>query len=332
MRSIVVGNIKPVPLVTAGDGLTLISNTDANNTIYLGDDAGVTVADQYNNVGLSPGSFLVVDGMHDVWAICPTGQTVSVDLIVGGQSFFLLKLITSIVVSSLSQGLFGPDYIFNSAGLFIYSGTPAHGNLIASIAPTSGTDTKLNPYIAGLATYANDGFGTQSVLNSSGLFFENSTFTPGNGAASATFSSAGVFQVGIVSVGGGGTIQFLQAGGVQSSSGTPSSPTLFTTDTWHSLSVSIWAGTIKYTLNAIGNVHIVTNTNLTTPASAVNGTAIATLPAAYRPTSNRFFNGSHTGTTNFQETWELTTGGGLIPTGFGTSSPVVMNDQVPLGV
>jgi hypothetical protein len=44
----------------------------------------------------------------------------------------------------------GPDYIFNSNGLFFYSSTPATGNLIAWFAPASGTDGFGNAFTEGL--------------------------------------------------------------------------------------------------------------------------------------------------------------------------------------
>lgn len=49
----------------------------------------------------------------------------------------------------------GPDYIINNKGEFFYSGTPAAGNLIASIAATAGTDGFGNKYLAGVSTYDN---------------------------------------------------------------------------------------------------------------------------------------------------------------------------------
>lgn len=40
----------------------------------------------------------------------------------------------------------GTDFVIDSAGFFFYSGPPAHGNLIASITNSSGTDPFGNPY------------------------------------------------------------------------------------------------------------------------------------------------------------------------------------------
>jgi hypothetical protein len=47
----------------------------------------------------------------------------------------------------------GSDFIINTSGAFFYSGTPAAGNLLASIANTAGTDAKGNAYVQGTASY-----------------------------------------------------------------------------------------------------------------------------------------------------------------------------------
>jgi hypothetical protein len=69
----------------------------------------------------------------------------------------------------------GPDYIINGAGIFIYGGTPAHGNLIGSWAGAAGTDAFGNAYPEGLditvGTISGSVFeGSDFVLNANGLF------------------------------------------------------------------------------------------------------------------------------------------------------------------
>lgn len=49
--------------------------------------------------------------------------------------------------------LFAGNTIINPAGAFTYSGNPGAGNLIASMAPTSGTDSFENHYLSGVASY-----------------------------------------------------------------------------------------------------------------------------------------------------------------------------------
>lgn len=57
---------------------------------------------------------------------------------------------------TVTAGTFqGTNFVINSSGAFFYSGTPAAGNLVASITPASGTDSFLNPYLTGLTSYGN---------------------------------------------------------------------------------------------------------------------------------------------------------------------------------
>lgn len=55
----------------------------------------------------------------------------------------------------VSGGSFdGTDFVINSLGLFFYSGTPAAGNLIASVAPAAGAnDGEGNAFLAGFTVY-----------------------------------------------------------------------------------------------------------------------------------------------------------------------------------
>jgi hypothetical protein len=60
----------------------------------------------------------------------------------------------SISLGAISGSTFsGTDFVINSAGAFFYSGTPAAGNLIASIASAAGTDGFGNAYLAGITSY-----------------------------------------------------------------------------------------------------------------------------------------------------------------------------------
>jgi hypothetical protein len=47
----------------------------------------------------------------------------------------------------------GTDFVINTSGAFFYSGVPAAGNLIASIAPGSGSDVFGNGYLGGFTSY-----------------------------------------------------------------------------------------------------------------------------------------------------------------------------------
>jgi len=62
----------------------------------------------------------------------------------------------------------GPDYTVNSDGAFFYSGTPALGNLLASIASTGGTDAEGNVYQSGVTVYFGTGYLQLHVSSSLG--------------------------------------------------------------------------------------------------------------------------------------------------------------------
>lgn len=64
----------------------------------------------------------------------------------------------AVIRGTINAGTFaGTDFIINAAGAFFYSGAPAAGNLIASIAPVAGTDSFGNAYKANIATYGTGG-------------------------------------------------------------------------------------------------------------------------------------------------------------------------------
>src|ERR1700722_3917242 len=78
----------------------------------------------------------------------------------GNAYFFNITASGSITASSFV----GTDFFINSLGEFFYSGTPAAGNLIASIAPTSGAnDGHGNPYNEGISVYGSN----NAVINMS---------------------------------------------------------------------------------------------------------------------------------------------------------------------
>lgn len=71
---------------------------------------------------------------------------------------------TTVTGATINGSVFnGTNWIENSSGQFLYSGTPAAGNLVASIAPTSGTDGFGNAYQSGFTVYGTSGAMTQVV-------------------------------------------------------------------------------------------------------------------------------------------------------------------------
>lgn len=98
------------------------------------------------------------------------------------------------------RGVFdGTDFEVNASGAFFYSGTPALGNLIVSLAPASGTDAHGNAYQSGLAVYTVIAGTTyaiqlgQATVNGSptpGLFLDNQGASPPNQPPVYSFGNA----------------------------------------------------------------------------------------------------------------------------------------------
>jgi len=87
-----------------------------------------------------------------------------------GSAGWIIRIDGSAEFNNLTiRGIFnGNNFILNSSGLFIYSGTPANGNLLASIAPANGTDDFSNTYLQGIVTYSGASF---AALNSGAAYF-----------------------------------------------------------------------------------------------------------------------------------------------------------------
>jgi hypothetical protein len=100
-----------------------------------------------------------------------------------------------VALGSITGTVFnGVDFILNSSGLFFYSGTPAHGNLIVSIASVAGTDGFTNAYVQGITTYSANvaAMLTQLLAGTIGLGDVNNT--PGNLAFISANGGVGASQ------------------------------------------------------------------------------------------------------------------------------------------
>ena len=242
----------------------------------------------------------------------------------------------------------GPDYVINTSGIFIYSGTPANGNLIGSWAGAAGTDAFGNAYPQGfnISKGAISGTvfsGTDFILNSSGLFLYGGT--PANGNLVASVAGGGgtdpfgnTYQAGITTYGGVGQFAALESGQVTfdngsviaegaptgslwliptadlviqpdnieaavftktsitlaqpvtATAGTASSPTLITTDTWNTMTlINGWTvgsgGFAQYKLMPDNTVMI--RLNNVVPGTIADGTSIWTAPSGYVPSPTR---------------------------------------------
>lgn len=72
---------------------------------------------------------------------------------------------------------FGTRYIINSSGMFFYSGTPANGNLVLSVASAAGTDSFGNAYLSGFVSYGDPLGNDITTQLSGGLFSLVSNFS-----------------------------------------------------------------------------------------------------------------------------------------------------------
>jgi len=86
------------------------------------------------------GSWAAAAGVDPYGNAYPAGLSVEVGAITG-----------IVITGSTFEGT---DFIIDSAGEFFYSGTPAAGNLVESVASAAGVDSFGNNYIGGHATYA----------------------------------------------------------------------------------------------------------------------------------------------------------------------------------
>jgi hypothetical protein len=132
-----VGSSGPALLAGQGQGPVLLFNASQDTTVWLGSDPFNTTAGETGSTApLPPLASVVIDGSQPVYGSCLPGQSAQVSVIPGGLNFFqLVELLVKTLLISASAG----------NGLFVYSGTPGLGNLIASIVGTTGTDPFGNP-------------------------------------------------------------------------------------------------------------------------------------------------------------------------------------------
>jgi hypothetical protein len=136
----------PSLLIGQDQGPVLLFNASADTTIWLGDDPfDAQAGDEGTTAPLPPLASATFDGKNPVYGSCLPGQSAKVSAFPGGLNFFqLVEILVKTILISASAG----------NGLFVYSGDPAAGNLIASIVSTPGTDDFGNPYNA-IANFGN---------------------------------------------------------------------------------------------------------------------------------------------------------------------------------
>jgi hypothetical protein len=98
------------------------------------------------------------------YAAGTTGWTINQD----GSAEFSNATIRGTITASTFQGT---DFVINSSGFFVYSGVPAAGNLIASIAPVGGADSFGNHYPAGFMSQSGETDGSSFAQLFNGNLF-----------------------------------------------------------------------------------------------------------------------------------------------------------------
>jgi hypothetical protein len=87
----------------------------------------------------------------------------------------------------------GSDYLSNAAGSFYYSGAPALGNLISSVAAADGTDAQGNAYLAGTVSYLPGGTYSAVAITGGAVAWFTS---PG---AAGPWTEVGVMEIALTS-------------------------------------------------------------------------------------------------------------------------------------
>jgi hypothetical protein len=193
------------------------------------------------------------------------------------------------LVSVITQNLIAGNTIVDSTGLYVYNGTPANGNLIASLANAPGASGTVhdrfgNVVFAGITAYGGidavnlDG-NTLSWYTSAGVQNESIQFNTALGGLifSTIFSWAVVIQ------------QALQVTGpITATGGTPANPTVIETDTWQTLGIisgsNCTINQARYRLTPQNEVEIdISLTANTGGTTAGTYTWSVTLPAQYTP-------------------------------------------------
>lgn len=269
------------------------------------------------------------------------------------------------------RGVFqGQDFIINEAGIFVYNGTPAAGNLTESMAAQNGVDQFGNAYLQGIVNYAGDDY-VQVALGNVVFGLLDDTNHPGligikgdgsgvfyQSATSAPFSDRGTMFL----QGGDSTLKWNDASfphlfvgesdfagtglwtntAVVKASLTTSNPEIWRTPTFGTnwASATSFNGNagfnpLEYRMDAEDNVWLF---GLAQSSGAL--TTVTTLPAAYRPqTGSRPLVGAtfniggtvHPGAVQVTETGVVACGLTVSGVTIASGSQVFINGKFPLG-
>ena len=174
--------------------------------------------------------------------------------------------------------------------LFVYSGPPALGNLIASITGVAGTDSFGNVYLAGVSSYAHIGATPSTAIRFAGGSINYFNWTGSSwGSPIATISTGGTTVLSL----SGATGVSVPLVPFTATAGTLANPTNVLSDTWHQLAggslINGWAlnGNVDYTYNADDTFSI--NGRITNAAGTAGNSQVTTMPAGYAPLNRTEF-------------------------------------------
>lgn len=151
------------------------TNCDALLEIAFFDNLGNFLGDIETDIASTGGAWQYLACVGNVpsgaaaaslgWGI-HVGSTIGTEVVLGTGMTVLTKVngglieqgstITGPIITAgtiMASVFEGTNWLENADGQFMYSGTPALGNLLLSIAPTSGTDPFGNPFTAGFWVY-----------------------------------------------------------------------------------------------------------------------------------------------------------------------------------
>lgn len=172
----------------------------------------------------------------------------------------------------------GTDFTINPAGAFFYNGTPANGNLIASIASAAGTDAFGNAYLAGVVSYQFGGL-THTQLNGGQISFDGGAGIEGGPFGELVVGTTGTQFISI-------SFPLLNAL-VLSQPGTTSTP-----ETWHPITLDAgWTATVtpQYRMLPDGNVQVRGQASHAGTTAATNINSGVPIPFSYWPAANRVY-------------------------------------------
>lgn len=197
-----------------------------------------------------------------------------------------------------------------NSGVFVYSASPAAGNLIGSITASTGTDPYGNAYLSGITSYNQPlpGFDyfAESSMNGQSIFYAASSYAgpwQTTGSIGVTGSLATEFDAKQSVVGTLDYFTWTNAGTllakltatqfqmvvpvIATEPGTFSTP-----ESWHSITSGFptgWSGALYYQLVATGQIALDFNLSIASGTAISHGETIAVLPTGYRPANRAKF-------------------------------------------